>query len=466
MKRTVVAVLAGYALVAPWEARAEELTEEQIKLIIERAKPWIEAEVERRVKEELEKQKAAEKVAQPAPAPPSSQIPITPSSAWSPSQPIPLVKAGNAYMNASVVVDTVFGWSTTPDVEDLQGAHHDPSQRGFTLQGAELTLDGAVDPYFKGLATMSFVLEPGGETAVELEEAYVQTLSLPWNLQARAGQFFAEFGRQNILHNHTWSFVDQPLVITRLLGPDGLRNPGARLSWLAPTPFYSEVMLGVFNSDGETAAGFRSDDSIDIHGGEPVDRSLRGPQDLLFVPRVAASFDLSDTQTLLLGASAALGPNNSGRHACTQLYGGDLYWKWRPENAEAGFPFVSWQTEGIFRRYEADSRMTPDDPPGSAVPLPQETLHDWGFYSQLLWGFRRGWVAGMRGEFVSGDDGKFESDIRVDRTRLSPNLTWYPTEFSKLRLQYNYDHIQHWGDEHSLWFQIEFLLGAHAAHKF
>ena len=117
--------------------------------------------------------------------------PIAPAK-WSPAQSLTVTKAGPAYLNLSLVGDTVFGWSTTPDVETIEGAHHDPSQRGFTLQGAELTLDGAVDPYFKALVTVPLVLEPGGETVVELEEAWVQTTSLPWNLQVKAGQLFRQ----------------------------------------------------------------------------------------------------------------------------------------------------------------------------------------------------------------------------------------------------------------------------------
>jgi len=384
----------------------------------------------------------------------------TPAKTWSPEQPLTLGRAGSAYVNLSLVGDTVLGWSTTPDVERIEGAHHDPSQRGFTLQGAELTLDGAVDPYFTALATIPLVLEPGGETVVELEEAWVQTTSLPWNLQVKAGQMFANFGRHNQLHSHSWDFVDQPIVITRLLGGDGLRNPGAQLSWLAPLPFYTELSLGVFNSDHSS---FRADGEgfSPLHGGEPVDRTLRGPQDLLYVPRLAVSFDLSDTQTLLLGSSAAVGPNNSGPNASTQILGADLYWKWRPVNAHQGFPFVSWQTEWLFRRYDAAERVGE-----GGTALPSETLRDWGLYSQLLWGFTRGWVAGLRGEYVTGNNATFVSDGRLDRARISPNLTWYPTEFSKIRLQYNYDHIEQWGDEHSVWLQLEFLIGAHAAHKF
>ena len=75
-------------------------------------------------------------------------------------------------------------------------------------------------------------------------------------------------------------------------------------------------------------------------------------------------------------------------------------------------------------------------------------------------------VAGFRGEYAHADKSTFVSADRADRTRWSPNLTWYPTEFSKFRVQYNLDHRAGLGDDHSLWFQFEFLLGAHAAHKF
>jgi hypothetical protein len=45
-------------------------------------------------------------------------------------------------------------------------------------------------------------------------------------------------------------------------------------------------------------------------------------------------------------------------------------------------------------------------------------------------------------------------------------VTFYPTEFSKLRLQYAHDARQFSSDADSIWLQFEFLLGAHAAHKF
>jgi len=80
-------------------------------------------------------------------------------------------------------------------------------------------------------------------------EAYLTTTSLPWDLQVKAEHFFTEFGRNNPLHPHAWAWIDQPLINTRLLGGDGSRAPGARLSWLLPTPWYSEVYFGAQNAN-------------------------------------------------------------------------------------------------------------------------------------------------------------------------------------------------------------------------
>jgi hypothetical protein len=65
---------------------------------------------------------------------------------------------------------------------------------------------------------------------------------------------------------------------------------------------------------------------------------------------------------------------------------------------------------------------------------------------------------------VVGDD---PTDPRFQpRKRASLEGTWYPTEYSKLRVQYAYDDRTGFSNASSVWLQFEFLLGAHAAHKF
>jgi hypothetical protein len=395
---------------------------------------------------------AAAPAAPPAPAVAEAKPP------WSPAQPLSLLRSGGAYMNVSFDALIDFGWSTTPDVTTFETGDHDPLQRGFTLPNEEIFFDGGVDPYFKGVADIVFKLDENNETEVELEEVYLTTTHLPWNLQAKAGQFFTEFGRINQQHPHAWDFVDQPLVIGRMFGPEGLRNPGARLSWLAPTPFYAEAFVTMQNSQGTTAYSFRNAET-ELFGRPPLDRSVRTLGDLLYVPRLVASFDVTDSQTLVAGVSGAFGPNDSGPDSRTQIYGGDLYWKWKPPWQAGGFPFVALQTEALGRRYEAG--------PGAGEPaLPSEVFEDWGIYAQALYGFTPRWVAGARVDHVSGQRQTFPVDERLGRRiRYSPNLTFYPTEFSKIRLQYNYDDGRQIGTASSVWLQLEFLLGAHAAHK-
>lgn len=84
-----------------------------------------------------------------------------------------------------------------------------------------------------------------------------------------------------------------------------------------------------------------------------TDREARGLQDFVWVPRFENSFNLSDTQTVLAGVSGAFGSNETGANSRTQIYGADLLYKWKSSHAEGGFPFVKWQTEFMYRRFQA-----------------------------------------------------------------------------------------------------------------
>jgi hypothetical protein len=398
-----------------------------------------------------------------APTPPPSQLP-EPKPAWSPTAPMTFFGGQRNYLNLSFDALFAGGGSTADDIPRLELGGHDPVQRGFTAQNLETVFEGNVDPYFHAQASLVGHIAPDGDFHFEAEEAYMETIALPADLQLKAGQFLTEFGRINPTHPHTWSFVDVPLVNGRFFGPEGLRNPGARLSWLLPTPFYSELLCAVQNSQGGTAYSFLGsghshddDEPSLLFGRARLDRQMESFGDLLFAPRYAVSLDFTENQTLLAGVSAAFGPDNTGSDTSTQIYGLDFLWKWKSPRHHAGFPFVAWQTEVMARRFEA----------GPYDNLPRETLWDYGLYSQLCWGFRKGWVAGVRVDWVSGQSGAYSPDPDRDtRWRLSPDLTWYLTEFSKVRLQYNYDDRENIGVDHSVWLQFEFMLGAHAAHKF
>jgi hypothetical protein len=330
-----------------------------------------------------------------------------------------------------------------------------------------------VDPFLRGDANIVLLIDETGETVIELEEAYLTSLDLPFNLQLEAGQFFTEFGRLNPTHPHAWAFVDQPVVNSRFFGPDGLRNPGVQLSWLAPLPFFAEVVLSAQNAHGETAVSFRNEPDESVAGRILIDREMRDVGDLLYLARLRTSFDPTEDLSVVGGLSALFGPNASGTDTHTRIYGADLYVKWRPLINNQGWPFLSWQTEAMLRRYQAAPVIGDVGAVAAAT-----TLDDAGLYSQLLWGFARPWVAGVRYDRALGEaatvpiaDGAYSTNadaLRDSRQRYSAVLSYYPSEFSKLRLQYNYDRTEFLsdGDAHSAFVQFEILFGAHGAHKF
>lgn len=392
----------------------------------------------------------------------------------------------NANISIGLNIDGAVGTSSAPSriisagESGLQAGAHDPNTNGFTLQAAELSALGAVDPYFEGFANILFLVDREGETVVELEEAWAQTTSLPWGLQVRAGQFYTDFGRENQKHVHQQDFVDQPFVIGRMFGGDGQREIGAKVGWLTPLPWYSEFTFGLQNCLGETMVSFCGEAAEGIGEfanvtGDPQDFFDR----VVWSARWLNGFDLGDTVSANIGASFVSGPNRTGPGNDTWIAGGDFYMKWQPTRTVKGFPFVSWENEFIYREFEAG-----DNSAGAEVAV----LKDWGLYSQALYGFSPGWVAGLRFELGDGTgdsaEGGNETDFsRARRYRASANLTWYPTEFSKLRLQYNHDwaenlpaagvqdadggfgaFAQHTAD--TVWLQLGISLGAHGAHTF
>ena len=433
------------------------------------------------------------------------------------SQPL----GGNTQLRLiDISADVLFfaGGSSERDaaISTLQGGGHDPKQRGFTLGQAEFSLSGAVDPYFTGEAHILTSVNPStGETALELEEAFLTSSALPYGLQLEVGHFLTEFGLINPQHPHFWDWIDQPVVNSRMFGGDGMRQAGFRASWLPPTPWFSEFHFGMQNAGGVTMASFLGGELAHAHGGgndhgggdehghagedeqadehghagedahaeEPtggiqgdgiagrpiVAQDVRGFGDFLYLTRWENSFDFTDDVTAVFGLSGLYGPNSTGRDADTWLYGLDMKWRWQPAG-NFGYPFLTWQTEIMKRDYHA-ARYTQETETGDFASLPGRTLKDWGLYTQLLYGFQTRWAAGLRYEYAGGSGqsigGRKNDPFRDDRHRLSPLLVWRPSEFSRIRLQYNYDMASHLkNDAHTIWLGFEWLYGAHAAHNF
>ena len=366
-----------------------------------------------------------------------------------PAEPAPAPSGGASLaspvsfhgLDLSLVLDVAGAWFTAD--EPLQTGGHDPTERGFNWQQLELTVGSVVDPYFRFDANIVFA--QGG---VEIEEAYVTSLALPANLQLRGGQFLTRFGRQNGMHPHAWAFVDQPFALGRVFGGEGNRGLGVELSWLTPLPWFAEVSGSVTDATGEgTARSF-------LGAGGPVE----SPLDFQFTGALKQFFPLSDATSVLWGLSAATGPNATGYRNQTDVYGTDLYLRYRP--VTAGDPtVVTWQSEVLYRRRQ----------------VPGDLLTDLNLYSQLGWQFAKRWGVAARYELgtpARGSDGDvaddpLDPDWTARRERVSANVTFWPSEFSRLRLQGATDRGG-WRDgrDYSGFLAFEAVVGAHRAHRF
>lgn len=398
---------------------------------------------------------ASRPVASPSPSPSPSAVPgvsaeelleieqeLAPAESPAPSVPdvpaglVPQAVAGSLMNpNISLILDVAAAAFSDPNPLQLGG--HDPRRNGFNLQQVELAMNSAVDPFFRFDSNIVF-----SQFGVEIEEAYATTLDLPLDLQARAGQFLTRFGRVNATHVHAWEFVDQPIVIGKFMGAEGNRGLGAEVSWLSPLPWYGELVGSLTDaSGGATARSFFGNQSPWV----------ASPLDLQATAAFKQFFPFGPDWSLAWGLSGATGPNPTGRANRSDILGTDLYLKWRPLSG-GSFNEVGWTTEALARRRQ----------------VPGKLLVDYGGFSSVVWRFGQQWATGARYEAVTGvPEDYLDPDWFGNRQRVSANLTYWPTEFSRLRWQVSMDRPA-WRPEpiYGMFLSLETVIGAHGAHHF
>jgi hypothetical protein len=358
-------------------------------------------------------------------------------------------RPGAGLMNPalSAIIDGTFGSYGNSradfDAAGVPVAGDDPGRNseGFGMQEIELALTSAVDPYLEGALFLTIPNLDG----IEVEEAYLVTTSLPFNLQVKAGSFRSQVGRNNTQHLHVQNFTRRPLFTALLFGADGFRGPGVQASVLLPLPwfatFYGEALsMGPPDEPSLTAT---------FGGG-----ASRGPRNLTYAAALEQYWDLTDNASLLLGLNAATGrlfdcagmdpcPEGGARASRTLLYGTDLTYRWKPANVAQSYASVQWTTE-LFWRSVARGQT---EGAGYTEPVVQVA---------------RRWYVGGRFDLVGIPAG----DNVPRRYGVSGSVTFAPTEFSRLRgyLQ----EITGPGIPSSTvaFFQTEISLGAHGAHPY
>jgi hypothetical protein len=236
---------------------------------------------------------------------------------------------------------------------------------------------------------------------------------------------------------------------TRVFGAEGNRGLGVEMSYLFPLPWSCEVIGSTTDATGEgTARSFFGADNP----------AIASPLDFQHTLALKQFFPLSDDLSLLVGLSGAFGPNPSGYHNRSEVYGADVYFKHRPITT-GGHTSLSLQVEWLLRRRQ----------------VPGDVLRDTGGYATLLWQFSRRWAVAGRHEYGSpvwDRSGGQTSEDYLDplwqghRHRTTAALTFWPSEFSRMRLQGSMDTATPAEAAWSLLLGFEVAIGAHGAHAF
>ncbi|WP_293904471.1 hypothetical protein [Phenylobacterium sp.] len=316
-----------------------------------------------------------------------------------------------------------------------------PFSRGFSLGESEVTLAASVDPYFAANLTATF----GRDDTVSVEEAYVQTTTLPAGFTLKAGRFFSAIGYLNERHAHNWSFIDMPLPYRALLGVQ-YGDDGVQVRWLAPTPFFLEVGGELYRGDHFPAGN--------------GDRNKPGTETAF----VHAGADINDDSSWLAVASY-IHADASKRDTGGDIFDGNTdlgilsgVYKWAP----GGNPTqrnLTLSGEYFFGRQDGTF---------NAVPTRR---NENGWYAQGVYQFTQRWSAGLRYARL-GDVGAplTLTGSALDGFGHAPSavtglLEYDSSEFGRFRVQYTRDMAER-RDNDELMLQYTVVYGPHGAHRY
>jgi hypothetical protein len=231
------------------------------------------------------------------------------------------------------------------------------------------------------------------------------------------------------MHNHVLPWIDRPLVSTNLVGgEDGIDDAGVSVQRILPAP------KGIFlEATGQVFRG----DSADVF-------KAWQKSDVSTVDHLRAYKDISESTNLDIGLSYSRGYNNAGPNFLTNLYGIDATLRWKPLRRSIYHSFIA-RSELIWSQRQQ---------------LPSEQ-RAFGFYTSGDYQLGRRWFLG--GRFDRSERSRFAN---LTDQGGSVVLTYWPSEFSQIRGQYEFTKYAEGINSNQLLMQVIFSLGAHGAHPF
>lgn len=323
----------------------------------------------------------------------------------------------------------------------------DPDRDNFFAREFEISIISNLDPFSRAKIFLSRHSE-GGEFSpfseagqagahgtgegggFEVEEGYVEWVSLPGGIGLKFGRFFQQFGQLNRWHAHALPFQTRSLPHIAFMGEGSLAQTGLSAHWLAPFSLAGgtfEATLEVTRSDNETLFGESAGVSLLSH--------------------VNAFWSLSASTDLDLGFSRVSGSyERETVSGDRNLYGLEMAFTWRPpgQSRYRGFSFRG-------------GAMAVDGLAGLGPTSADEGEHALGLWALGDLRLSQSWLVGARFDRTENP-----ADLEETAWLFSPTLTWWQSEYVRLRLEYDLLGRSFAAErEGHLLFQVTFAMGPH-----
>lgn len=346
---------------------------------------------------------------------------------------------------------------------------------GFSTGHNELSISANVDDKFYGSMTSAIVIHDG-ETELELEEAFIETLKLGNGFTVKGGRFLSGIGYLNGIHDHAHDFADRPLVYDALVGGH-LIDTGLQGRWVAPTDFFltfgAEITSGTQYPSGENEDGNKGL-VLFAKTGADIDESSSwqlgfGLYQAKFDERAPGAHDHGHSEEEHEEHEEGEEHEEHGKltDGDVDVTAIDFVYKWAP-NGNSKQTNFKFQAEYFIRNEKATLE---DD-----IYDGEQT----GYYLQGVYQFMPAWRVGLRYDSLSADnvivgESGEEADEHLEEAGLlaaddpkktSVMVDYSPSHFSRIRFQYS--NLENGGGNKKDIFTLQYVMsiGSHGAHSF
>jgi hypothetical protein len=332
--------------------------------------------------------------------------------------------------------------------------------QGLQLGHSDLTASGPLGRHLRGHVGAVFETHDG-KLEKGFEEVFIETTSLPYGLQARAGRFASQIGYLNQQHMHADDFTERPLLYRAFFGGHW-NDDGVRLNLTLPTSFYwmvgAEAMRGkklveetfdrVKNPGVATLVTKIGDDINRSHSWQLGFSYIKSRREALVEEEHDHEEEGHD------GGHDHAGHAHGAQFSGRNTYMIDATWKWAPggnnRDQQVRVSFEAAQIKGLNRFAKASDKQ-------EANAL------------SVVYRFSPSWEVGARSDWLRvrvphGDH--FHSGLLREQSLM---LAWKPTHMQSLRLQYSRqrDAVEFENpSRRTLQLQYVMAFGAHGAHSF